>query len=249
VPSACCGTAGLKTTHGRIPLDGVWPLAPSLDTVGPMARDVAGLVLGMELLEPGFAVTRPATTVGRVRTAGLPEIEAAVDAVLAAAELEVIDVDLDLDHGTAAFMSTYFTEVWETDHELVEANPGEVGEDLAGMIAMAAGFPTPADEAEAVRAAWRAALAAVFQQVEVLALPTMPVLPPRLDELDPDTLVDTVTAVSGLVFPFNAGGVPATAQPIPLAGSPVPASLQLVGPWGGEELLLPTALRIESALG
>ena len=34
-PSACCGTAGLKTTWGRIPLDGVWPLAPSLDTVGP----------------------------------------------------------------------------------------------------------------------------------------------------------------------------------------------------------------------
>ena len=33
-PSACCGTVGLKTTYGRIPLDGVWPLARSLDTVG-----------------------------------------------------------------------------------------------------------------------------------------------------------------------------------------------------------------------
>src|SRR5206468_1634351 len=42
IPSACCGTAGLKTTHGRISLGGVWPLALSLDTVGPMARDVAG---------------------------------------------------------------------------------------------------------------------------------------------------------------------------------------------------------------
>src|SRR4051812_11778770 len=54
IPAGCCGIAGLKTTHGRIPLDGVWPLAPSLDTVGPMARDVAGLVLGMQLLEPAF---------------------------------------------------------------------------------------------------------------------------------------------------------------------------------------------------
>ena len=54
-PSACCGTAGLKTTWGRIPLEGVWPLAPSLDTVGPMARDVAGVIAGMALLEPGFA--------------------------------------------------------------------------------------------------------------------------------------------------------------------------------------------------
>ena len=41
IPSACCGTAGLKTTWGRISLEGVWPLSPSFDTVGPMARDVA----------------------------------------------------------------------------------------------------------------------------------------------------------------------------------------------------------------
>ncbi|HEY6429125.1 MAG TPA: amidase, partial [Acidimicrobiales bacterium] len=32
IPSACCGIAGLKTTWGRIPLAGVWPLAPSFDT-------------------------------------------------------------------------------------------------------------------------------------------------------------------------------------------------------------------------
>src|SRR6202044_2074107 len=43
IPSACCGTAGLKTTWGRISLEGVWPLSPSFDTVGPMARDVSGL--------------------------------------------------------------------------------------------------------------------------------------------------------------------------------------------------------------
>src|SRR4029453_16425024 len=66
-PSACCGTVGLKTTWGRIPTGGVWPLAPSLDTVGPMARDVAGVTLGMQLLEPGFSAQGPiAATVGRV---------------------------------------------------------------------------------------------------------------------------------------------------------------------------------------
>src|SRR5580704_2124212 len=54
IPAACCGVCGLKTTAGRIPVAGVRPLAPSLDTVGPMAADVAGLVLGMQLLEPGF---------------------------------------------------------------------------------------------------------------------------------------------------------------------------------------------------
>src|ERR1700729_1805989 len=52
VPAAFCGITGLKTTHGRISLDGVWPLAPSMDTVGPMARDVAGGGGGMRLLGP-----------------------------------------------------------------------------------------------------------------------------------------------------------------------------------------------------
>src|ERR1700733_8907087 len=56
VPAAFCGITGLKTTHGRIPLAGVWPLAPSMDTIGPMARDVAGVGGGRGLLEAGFSV-------------------------------------------------------------------------------------------------------------------------------------------------------------------------------------------------
>src|SRR3954452_21433213 len=87
VPSACCGTVGLKTTHGRVSLDGVWPLAPSLDTIGPMATTVSGVTLGMQLLEPGFQpAASAAKLVGRIRTSGHPEIEAAVDAALRAAE-------------------------------------------------------------------------------------------------------------------------------------------------------------------
>src|SRR5437667_6395515 len=88
IPAACCGVFGLKTTHGRISLEGVWPLAPSMDTIGPIATSIAGLALGMELLEPGFAIaTSAAGRIGRVRTNGLPEIEAAVDQALRAAEL------------------------------------------------------------------------------------------------------------------------------------------------------------------
>src|SRR5215469_8021290 len=54
IPSAFCGMAGLKTTYGRISTAGVWPLAPSFDTIGPIAADVAGLTAAMALLEPGF---------------------------------------------------------------------------------------------------------------------------------------------------------------------------------------------------
>src|SRR6476620_9941912 len=56
VPAACCGVVGLKTTFGLIPIDGVYPIAPNrLDTIGPLAKDIAGTVRGMELLQAGFS--------------------------------------------------------------------------------------------------------------------------------------------------------------------------------------------------
>src|SRR5215470_18177030 len=66
IPAACCGIAGLKTTWGRVPLDGVYPLAPSLDTVGPLGADVAAVELGMGLIEPGFAAGSCELTAGRM---------------------------------------------------------------------------------------------------------------------------------------------------------------------------------------
>src|SRR5439155_18043474 len=96
IPSACCGVAGLKTTHGRVSIEGVWPLAPSLDTVGPMASDVAGVVLGMQLLEPGFTVAEsPPSVVGRFRLQETdPAIDAALDQALAQSQFDVIEIDL-----------------------------------------------------------------------------------------------------------------------------------------------------------
>ena len=67
IPAACCGIAGLKTTWGRVPVDGVYPLAPSLDTVGPLGLDVAAVELGMRLIEPGFTAGSCELSVGRIR--------------------------------------------------------------------------------------------------------------------------------------------------------------------------------------
>lgn len=251
VPSACCGTVGLKTTHGRVPLDGVWPLAPSLDTVGPMARTVAGVLLGMQLLEPSFTpASSPARTIGRVRTSGDPAIEGAIDAAVRAAELDVIEIDwAEIAPGGDAFAPIYFAEMWATDHALVEANPGEVGGDIAATIELSDAFRPGVDEARRLLAEWRPRFLRLFDRVELLALPTMPVLPPRLDSLTPEGLLATVLELTANILPFSAAGVPCTAQPVTGAGLALPASLQLVGPPNGEELLLPTALALESAIG
>ena len=58
IPSACCGTCAIKPTHGRISLDGIVPLAPSLDHPGPMARTVADCAA---LLQAMAADTAPVT--------------------------------------------------------------------------------------------------------------------------------------------------------------------------------------------
>jgi amidase len=249
VPSACCGTTGLKTTHGRISLEGVWPLAPSLDTVGPMARDVAGCVLGMQLFEPGFrSADTAARTVGRVRTSGDPEIEAAIDAALRAAELEVVAIDWqELEPGSQAFAPIYSEEVWDLDHELVERNPDAVGADISGMVGALDMFRPAAADARAALEAWKPVLFALFDRVELLALPTLPVYPPRIDSIGPDNLLEIVIGITRHVALFNAAGTPCTAQPVPTGGG-LPASLQLVGPLGGEELLLTTAARVETAV-
>lgn len=250
IPAACCGVAGLKTTHGRVSLEGVWPLAPSLDTVGPMAPAVSGLVAGMQMLEPGFtSAESPAQTVGRLRTSAKPEIEAAVDDALRSAELEVVTLDWDgFEAGTSCFTTIFFNEMWEVDHELVEASPDGVGEDIVQTLAMVDLFRSGLDELRQQLSAWRRSLLSLFERVELLALPTLPILPPRLAEITADTLVPTTIDITSHVSLFNAAGVPCTAQPVPARGSHLPASLQLVGPARGEELLLTTAQRIEAAL-
>ena len=58
IPAACCGVVGFKPSWGLVPLDGCFPLAPSYDHAGPMARDVATCAQMLEALAPGFSPTR-----------------------------------------------------------------------------------------------------------------------------------------------------------------------------------------------
>jgi amidase len=251
IPAACCGITGLKTTYGRVPLDGVWPLAPSLDTVGPMAATVDGLVTGMALLEPGFTpAAAPARRIGRLRTAARPEIEQAIDEVLKAAEFDVVTLDWDgFATGTNIFSAIFLTEAWDTDHALAGAHPGDVGDDIHQTLGMADMFRPGLEDARSQLAAWRQSLLDLFGQVELLALPTLPVFPPRLEDLTPDSLVNMIIEITQYTGLFNAAGTPCTAQPVSAAGSRIPASLQLVGPPRGEELLLATARYVEAAPG
>lgn len=214
-----------------------------------MAARVDGLVLGMQLLEPGFTPTpSPARTIGRLRTSGHPDLEAAVGDALRVAELDVIPLDWDdFDTGTNAWTTIYFAELRDADHGLVAANPDGVGDDIIAIVAMADLFRPGIDDARRQLVASRQSLLGLFERVELLALPTLPIFPPRLDRLRADTFVATAIEITKHVALFNAAGTPCTAQPVATPGTVLPASLQLVGPPNREALLLATAHVVEAA--
>jgi amidase len=243
IPAACCGVAGLKTTWGRVPLTGVWPLAPSLDTVGPMARDVAGLVAGMALLEPGFAVSAgPPRAVGRLAIDADPAVDAAVDAALASAGWEIVPVTLDrLDAAQAAALALLEAEAWASNRALAEAAPDRIGASVLARL-RAGGEISPAalDAAREEAARWRTTLASLWDRVELLALPTLLGFPPALSD------ARDMARIRGLTAAVNQAGVPALALPVPAPGQ-LPASVQLIGPAGSEERLLAAGAVLEQA--
>src|SRR5439155_2980894 len=59
IPAACCGIVGFKPTFGLVPLEGCFPLAPSFDHAGPMARSVDECSRMLEHLAPGFESREP----------------------------------------------------------------------------------------------------------------------------------------------------------------------------------------------
>ena len=244
IPAACCGVAGLKTTWGRIPLTGVWPLAPSMDTIGPMARDVAGLIAGMKLLEPGFSAGEPAPrVVGRVVIGADPIIDHAVNAALAATGWDVVQVSLEgLDRATVAAMTVLDAEAWASDGGYADAAPDKIGRDVLARLREASTITPAAVGAarqDAVR--WRATLSSLWERVDLLALPTLLGFPPTLDKSR------EMVRIRGLTSPVNLAGVPALALPVP-TGGPLPASVQLIGPAGGEEGLLAAGAILEQAV-
>ena len=253
IPAACCGVVGLKTTRGRVSLDGVLPLAPSLDTVGPDGPHRRRTSLaGMALLEPGFAPARPASdrraaTCWWGGSACRPSrrVDEAVDAALAAAGLRRHR------RGPARLVAGHRgrhahprrPRPGRCTGRLWEHHADELSPDVSARLHDASSV-TPAD----LEAAWqrarrgRPSWPTLFARVDVLALPVLAGPPPPLE--DATRLTDI-----RYVAPFNLAGVPALALPVRAASPGVPPSLQLVGPLMSEERLVAIGMEVEAAAG
>jgi amidase len=245
IPAACCGTAGLKTTWGRIPLEGVWPLAPSFDTIGPMARTVDGLVTGMQLLEPGFTVADMGgadLTVGRLGIEADPAITTAVDRALDLVGWDRRELGVPgWDDATMQAGLLLVVEAWASDATLVAEDPEGISDDVRARLELGSAFDEGTVRAAwLAQRAWKATLEQIFTEVDILVTPTLSIFPPRLEDGD-DLLVARCT------LPVNLAGVPALSLPVP-SGGPLPASIQLIGPAHSEERLLAAGALLEAAV-
>ena len=122
-PAACCGIVGIRPTHGLVPRYGMVELAPSADTIGPIARDVETAAIALEAIAGAdvrdrTSVPVPAScferkddlTVGIVRstvdrsTPPVAEcVEEAIDSMTASDEISVEDVDIAFGEVSKAF--------------------------------------------------------------------------------------------------------------------------------------------------
>jgi Asp-tRNA(Asn)/Glu-tRNA(Gln) amidotransferase A subunit family amidase len=261
VPAACCGVVGLKTTHGLIPLTGIHPIEPEhMDTVGPLARDIAGTVVGMDLLQQGFVDQYAAAVaaqprgrdirVGRLRLSGTDRrIDTAIDLALLKAGFRIVPLDPKLgamwEQAKADGNTVAAAGAWISDKKYGSS----LSVSMRTKVVILTGrlnYMTKYQAALGRRARWQAALDDAFEKVDVIALPTMQGVPPFIPPSWDMAFLEAQMLQLQNTVPFNYSGHPALAQPIKLhnAGFSL-TSIQLIGPKSGEAKLLNAGRIIE----
>lgn len=262
IPAACCGLFGFKPSHGMISLDGVWPLAPSLDAVGWMARDLRTLEkTAAVLLDLPPAQEKDAARRSRQK------LRLGIDRQrLARCSTQVQEAIISLQEGLGHAGIDFHTVTLPTQDRITHAHAVTVLNEAkavypgwsdhtelfpsAALRALAAaqnisGRDVAAAQSEiiAITAEFEAACAGV----DAILTPTLPVEPPatgthRLHlhgRIEP--IVSVLVSETCLA---NLTGAPALSMPLPVAL----VSLQLLVPKHGDAKLFAVARALQTAI-
>jgi aspartyl-tRNA(Asn)/glutamyl-tRNA(Gln) amidotransferase subunit A len=236
IPAAWCGIVGFKPTHELVSSAGCFPLAPSFDTVGPMAATVEGCEELLAALVPDYSPA-PLESLAEL-SVGLAWTEHADPLVRARVEeaatlfphRRAVDFPLPPE-GRGEFAQ----EVAGVHGVLFPGNEELYGENVRGKIerCLAVGD----DEAEASRrerAEYRERADEAFEGLDLLVTPTMPCVAPPADVDELEIRIPATT----FTYPVNALGWPALALPCGAAELGLPASVQIVGRAGDDARVL-----------
>ncbi|MBV7484823.1 amidase [Bordetella sp. BOR01] len=256
-PAASCGVVGLKPTYDLVSRDGVFPLAYSLDHVGPMARSVADASLLLDVLAgtPHCPRTGPPAAdrldgwkIGFIKNfhetdmIAAPEVGAALDqAAMAFAVLGATVHDIrvpPLDDFAAVNRVILYSEAWSIHKKQFTSHPDKYGQICrrripAGAFLSAEHYVT----AQRRRTVLHAKIEAQLAQFDFLLC---------ANSLDPAGPIDQFSSGSPVNSrqartPFNVTGHPAISLMSGLSSDGLPLSLQLVGRFFNERMLLQAA--------
>lgn len=274
-PSACCSLVGIKPTYGRVSRHGVFPLAASLDHVGPIARctaDAAALLGTIAGWDPSDPTSRPEPVPDYLACLdqGIAGVRIGVDqhyctssvhpevssAVLAAAGVlrdcgaEIREISMpDVEEIVRAWMPVTTAEAAVAHRKTFPARADDYGpafrEFLEGGLRVTGIEYAKAHQA---RLAWSGALAEVFAAVDLILCPSA-VTPPLPTELMNRAAPDADARVVAMKFtaPYDFSGSPTLSLPCGFSSEGLPLSLQLIARHLDEPLLCRAGRAFEQA--
>jgi len=259
IPSAVCGTVGLKPGYGELPVDGVVPLSTTLDHIGPMARTVVDTAIM-------FAVMKGASveTDSRVKyTFGVPEryfcdrlhpdVRGALERTRerlrdAGHEVRVVDI-VDAERTPDVYLHIVLPEASWYHAATLATHAASYSPGVRLRLEMGR-YILAEDHVRALhlQTTLRRAVDQALDGCDALLLPTMPIPAPVLGEASVD-VAGTKEPVRAIMLRltqlFNISGHPAISLPAGTTSDGWPVGVQLVGRHGATERLLSIAASVE----
>ncbi len=262
IPAALCGIVGYKPTQKRIPRDGVYPLSFALDSIGPMARSVADCFRTDAVLAGEKPSELKPASLGDVRI-GLvqgmvlenqdgivgPAFQQALSKLSSAKRSDITLDALDVMHDVNERGGIAPPEAYAINRTLL-AEDGDGVDPFVRARIMRAAPMVAADYIRSMRERLDgiARMDAVFEQVDVLAMPTAPIVAPTMDEVStPDGFASRNALLLRNTAIANFFDLCAISLPINL-GNTLPCGLMLFARHGNDARLFQIAAAVEKAL-
>lgn len=274
IPSSACGIVGLKPTHGRVSKYGCYPLAWTLDHIGPMTKTVKDAAAMLEIIS-GFDHRDPTCVNAPVENyvsqltgdvKGLvigvnedyffnnvdTDVEAAVRGQIQSlvdrgARVEVVSIP-SLRYAEWAELITSLSEASTIHHNDLQNRPHDFGKDIRLLFELGE-LPTAVDylQAQQVRRQIKQEFNQAFQKVDVIITPTLPIVVNNIGEDLADLngeKVDLINNIIRFTGPSNLTGLPTLTVPAGFKGH-LPIGIQIIGPAFKEGRILNVGYAIE----